>query len=294
MHDDEVDIDADLVERLIRGQFPEWADLPVRRLDSGGTVNAIYRLGGTLTVRLPLTAGGVKALRWERRWLDRLAPALPVAIPSLVAEGRPAGGYPFAWSVHRWIPGETPVEGRLTEAEPLARDLAAFVTALRRVGAAGAPTAHRGGPLADLDAATRDAIEDLRRTDEPFDADAALATWEAALAAPPWSDAPQWVHADLMPSNLLVARGRLTAVLDFSTGGVGDPACDLIPAWNLLPAPARRVFRDEVGLDDAAWTRGRGRALSMALIQLPYYRATNHVISANARHVIRETCAGIP
>jgi aminoglycoside phosphotransferase (APT) family kinase protein len=94
-----------------------------------------------------------------------------------------------------------------------------------------------------------------------------------------------------MPSNLLVTGDRLTAVLDFATVGTGDPACDLIPAWNLLPSPAREIFRDAVAVDEATWSRGRGWALSMAVIQLPYYRDTNPTISANARHVIREVVA---
>jgi aminoglycoside phosphotransferase (APT) family kinase protein len=288
LHADEADIDADLVERLIRGQFRQWADLPIERLASGGTVNAVYRLGEAFTVRLPLTKGGVTALEREARWLPGLAPALPVTIPTVVATGEPAEGYPWKWSVHRWIEGQNPVEGHLTEPELLAHDLAEFVTAIRNADIDGGPSAYRGVPLVTADAGTRAAIEELRHTDEPFDADAAVAAWQEALAAPPWAAEPCWLHSDLMPSNLLVDRGRLTAVLDFATVGTGDPACDLIPAWNLLPAPARNIFRTEVDVDDATWLRGRGWALSMAVIQLPYYRNTNPIISANARHVIRE------
>lgn len=291
MHADEVDTDADLVRRLLRGQFPRWADLPIERLASGGTVNAVYRLGAELTVRLPLTSGGVRDLAREVRWLPRLAPALPVAIPTVVATGTAAEGYPWAWAVHRWIDGATPVEGRLAEPELLALDMAEFVTALRKTDLDDGPSAYRGVPLATVDPHVRAAIEDLRHTDEPVDTDAAMAAWQEALAAPLWTADPCWVHSDLMPSNLLVTGDRLTAVLDFATVGVGDPACDLIPAWNLLPAPAREVFRDKVNVDDATWTRGRGWALSMALIQLPYYRHTNQVISANARHVITEVLA---
>jgi len=294
MHADEATTDASLVRRLLRGQFPRWADLPIERLASGGTVNAVYRLGDRLSVRLPLTAGGVDDLDWEARWLPRLAPKLPVAIPTVVAGGVPAEGYPHPWAVHEWIDGTTPVEGRLRDPGAMSRDLAAFVTAMREVNLPDGPAAYRGGSLAAVDRETRTAIEELRHTDEPFDPDSALAAWQDALDAPEWTGAPCWVHSDLMPSNLLVTENRLAAVIDFATAGVGDPACDLIPAWNLLPAPARESFRDAVGLDDATWRRGRGWALSMAVIQLPYYRHTNPVISANARFVIDEvrTAAG--
>lgn len=77
-----------------------------------------------------------------------------------------------------------------------------------------------------------------------------------------------------------------------SIGGTdADPACDLIPAWNLLPSSTRGAFREAVDVDDATWARGRGWALAMAVIQLPYFRNTNPIISANARHVIREVLA---
>jgi aminoglycoside phosphotransferase (APT) family kinase protein len=291
MHTDEADIDAELVRRLLRVQFPHWADLPLGRLASGGTVNAIYRLGDELTVRLPLTAGGARAIDWEARWLHRLAPALPVTIPVVVATGAPGEGYPWAWAVQRWIEGETPVEGHLASPEAVAAALAEFIAAMGKVSLPGAPAAYRGIPLVTVDRHTRAAIEDLRCTGEPFDADAILAAWTRALAAAPWTGAPRWVHSDLMPSNLLLRDGRLAAVLDFSTAGTGDPACDLIPAWNLLPSAARDIFRDMACVDDATWTRGWGWALSMAVIQLPYYRTTNLVISANARHVIGEVLA---
>ncbi len=280
MHADEHAIDTALVERLVRGQFPRWADRPVTPLASGGTVNAVYRLGDDLTVRLPLTAGGASDIAKERRILATLG-ELPAAVPAVVAVGEPAEGYPWPWAVHGWLDGEPALEGRA------AFGLAEFVLALRANRVAG-PPARRGKPLSTVDTATRGAIDDLSRTGEPFDPEAALAVWTAALNAPQWTGPPCWVHADLMPSNLLLRDGRLSGVLDWATAGVGDPACDLIPAWNLLTAQTRPTFRDTVGADDATWERGRGRALSMAVIQLPYYRHTNPVISANARYVLAE------
>ncbi|WIX99468.1 aminoglycoside phosphotransferase family protein [Amycolatopsis mongoliensis] len=282
MHADEHAIDTALVRRLVRGQFPCWGYLPVTPLASGGTVNAVYRLGADLTVRLPLTAGGAADIAKERRVLATLG-SLPVAVPAVAAVGEPAEGYPWPWAVHRWLDGEPALEGRAASV----RDLAEFVVALRASTADG-PPAYRGKPLSSVDAGVRRAISELERTGEPFDASAALARWTSALAAPQWTGPPCWLHSDLMPSNLLLRNGRLTGVLDWATAGLGDPACDLIPAWNLFTAATRPVFRDAVGADDATWARGRGWALAMSVIQLPYYRHTNAVISANARHVLTE------
>ena len=106
------------------------------------------------------------------------------------------------------------------------------------------------------------------------------------MTTPAWDAPPVWIHGDLWPMNLLCREGRLRAVIDFGTMGIGDPACDLIPAWNLFPSHARRHFRNAVGVDDATWARGRGWALSIALIAIPYYHRTNPRLAANAHHVL--------
>lgn len=294
MHDGMHPIDDDLVRRLVAGQFPRWAGLEVRRLASGGTVNAMYRLGDELVVRLPLVAGGAGDVQLERTWLPRLAPHLRTPIPEVLGMGAPGEGYPWPWSVYRWLAGENPQAGAISRPELLAEDLARFVASMRRITMPGAPQAHRGGPVASLDAATRAAIEELRGIpEEGVDCDAALAVWEEALRAPSWYGPLVWLHADLLPGNLLVDGGRLSAVIDFGCLGVGDPACDLFPAWNLLPADAREVFRAALDVDDATWTRGRGRALSQAVIALPYYRRTNPVMARQARHAIGTVLAGV-
>lgn len=292
---DPVAVDEDLVRRLVAGQFPRWAALEVTRFPSGGTVNHVYRLGADMAVRLPLGRGGAEDVPRERDWLPRLAPRLPAAVPEVLGAGEPAEGYPWPWSVYRWMPGENPEAGALTAPGALAGDLAAFVRAMRGVTLPGAPRAHRGGPVATQDAETRAAIEALRGIpEEGVDCDAATAVWEETLRAPAWDGPPVWLHADLIPGNLLVEGGRLGAVIDFGCAGVGDPACDLFPAWNLLPAGAREVFREAVGVDDATWTRGRGRTLSQALIALPHYRGTNAAMARGARHVIRAVLEETP
>jgi aminoglycoside phosphotransferase (APT) family kinase protein len=283
MHADEVDTDAGLVRRLLAGQFPHWAGLPLEPVPSAGTDNALYRLGDDMVVRLPRIDWAVDNVEREHRWLPWLAPRLPVAVPVPLGKGAPAEGYPWSWSVYSWLDGENPAVGRSPDAGALATGLARFVTALRRIDPAGGPPAGRGVPLVARDAPTRAAIDALRGT---VDTAAVTEAWDSALRAPAWPGPPIWVHGDLSPGNLLVVDGRLSAVIDFGGVGVGDPACDLIVAWNLLPAGASEVFRATLHVDDATWDRGRGWALSIALLQLPYYHRTNPALAANARHVI--------
>lgn len=286
MHADEPDIDTPLVHRLIAGQFPRWAGLPVERVDSAGTSNAMYRLGEDMVVRLPRTAGAAGDVEKEHTWLPRLAaPPLPAAIPVPLGKGEPGEGYPWPWSVYRWLDGENPAPGRIREPRLLAQDMADFITALRRVDPADGPASYRSETLAERDAATRSALAELRGT---LDTAAAAAAWDTALRAPEWPGPPVWIHADLQPGNLLLADARLSAVIDFGCLGLGDPAVDLIVAWYVLPASVRGAFRAAVRADEAMWARGRGWALSVALLELRYYRDTNPAMAAIARHVIAE------
>jgi aminoglycoside phosphotransferase (APT) family kinase protein len=283
MHEEEVATDAALVRRLLEAQFPEWADLPIERVPSSGTDNALYRLGEDMVVRLPRIDWAVGAVEKERRWLPFLAPHLPVEVPLPLANGEPGEGYEWPWTVYSWLDGENPQIGGGTV--ELARDLAAFVSALRALDAAEAPRASRGGPLAAEDAHVRRALEQL---DGEVDAESAAAVWDEALRAPAWDGPPRWFHGDLMASNLLLRDGRLAAVIDFGTCGAGDPAIDLLPAWNFLPVGAREVYRAELGADEASWTRARGWAVAKAVQAIPYYKETNPPLANNGRHVLRE------
>jgi aminoglycoside phosphotransferase (APT) family kinase protein len=269
-------------------QFPEWADLPIEPVESAGTDNAIYRLGDDMAVRLPRIHWATGQVDREREWLPRLAPHLPVAIPVQLEKGEPAEGYPWNWAVYEWLNGENPTVDRIADPHLLATDVAEFIAALQRVDPADAPRAGRGVPLARRDADTRTAIDALHGM---VDTDAVTAVWNAALRAPEWPGAPLWLHTDLAPGNLLVVDGRLSAVIDFAGVGAGDPAGDLPVAWNLLPAEVRDGFRAALEVDDATWERGRGWALSIALIQLPYYDRTNAALAAGARHTIAQVLA---
>jgi aminoglycoside phosphotransferase (APT) family kinase protein len=293
MHADELDIDEALVGRLIAGQFPQWARLPVRRVPSSGTDNAIFRLGDALAVRLPRIHWAVDQVAKEQQWLPRFAPRLPLAVPVPLARGEPAEGYPHDWSVVPWLAGDNATAGRLPDLRRAAADLARFLLALRRLETTGGPppadpTTGRGVPLAARDDYTRSAVAGLGGL---VDGAAVTTAWEAALAAPAWDGPPVWIHGDLQPGNLLADRGRLSAVIDWGSLGLGDPACDLIIAWTLFSGESRAAFRAALDVDDATWARGRGWALSIALVALPYYLETNPAITAASRQAIASVLA---
>jgi aminoglycoside phosphotransferase (APT) family kinase protein len=290
MHIDEIDVNVSLVRRLLAVQFPQWADLLIDPVHCAGTDNAIFRLGDDMSVRLPRIHNATLQVDKEHLWLPRLAPHLPLAIPVPLAKGTPGEGYPWQWSVYLWLKGENATIEHIADKGQAARDLAHFIAALQQIDPTGGPppgshNSFRGEPLPMRDAETRAAIATLHGM---LDVDTVAAAWEVVLQAPAWEGAPVWIHGDLSPLNLLVERGRLSAVIDFGCLGIGDPACDLQVAWNLLSTQTRDIFRSALQVDDAMWTRGRGWALSVGLIALPYYQSTNPVLASISRRAIDE------
>lgn len=288
-------VDESLAHGLLEHQFPQWAGLPLTRLRTGGSDHVIFRLGDALTVRIPRGDWAAHQAVKEATWLPRLAPLLPVAISFPVATGAPALGYPWHWSVHRWLPGETvsPEAGGDTVA--MARQLAGFLRALHAVpdtvaeAAASLDDVSRPA-LARRDRSTR---EDIAAVADAFDAAALLRVWETALGTPSWESGndPVWCHGDFHHGNLLAENGTLSAVIDFGELGLGDPACDVVIAYTLLSRPARVTFRDLLGLDDATWARGRGWALTTGLSAYTAYASSRPEVAAQTRRQITEALA---
>ena len=262
-------IDEHLARRLIDRQFPRWAHLPITPVEVDGWDNRTFRLGDGLTMRLPSGDWYALQVEKEQRWLPLLAPWLPLPIPEPVAKGEPGEGYPYPWSVYRWLDGDIATEAGIGDLSEFALELAVFLVALRGIDAGGgpAPGRHnffRGGPLATY---AEETLRSIERLGGEIPGDAALRMWEDAMAAD-WEGDPVWFHGDVATGNLLLRDGRLAAVIDFGTSGVGDPACDIVIAWTLLHGPSRDAFRATLGADPGTWSRGRGWALWKALISL--------------------------
>jgi len=293
LHDDEVDINPDLVRQLVATQFPHLADLAVTEFDSTGTVNAIYRLGDRLYVRLPRVQRWARGLERECKWLPLLAPSLTLQVPEPVVKGSPAGEYPFSWAIFHWIDGVTYAPDRIYDERQAAADLAQFVAELRGndLPPIGDDTPYGGRlPLAEQDADVRDWIA---QAGDLIDGPAVTAAWDDAVKGRAWDGTYCWIHSDLVPPNLLVNGGRLTGVIDFGATGLGDPATDLNPAWSVFGQAGRTVFRELVGADDDTWRRGRGISISQAVGLVPYYILTNPQLSALGQRMLREILADI-
>ena len=285
-------VDAALVQRLVAEQFPQWADLPVTPVEVDGWDNRTYRLGADMSVRLPSAEGYAPAVEKEQRWLPLLAPHLPLPVPVPLGQGVPALGYPYHWSVNRWLDGETASVERIADMSVFAADVADFIGALERVDTTGGPAGgahsfYRGASPAHYDDGTRQALTTL---DGRIDTVAAAEVWEAALAAT-WHGRPVWFHGDIAVGNLLVRNGRLVAVIDFGTSGVGDPACDLVIAWTMFEGPSRKAFRAALSHDSATWARARGWAIWKALIMMAGNLEDDPETAEENRRVIEEVIA---
>jgi aminoglycoside phosphotransferase (APT) family kinase protein len=289
---EKADITPALVFRLVAAQFPQWAELPVTRIETDGNDNTTFRLGDEMSVRLPSAEPYVAQVDKEQRWLPILADQLPVPIPHPLARGIPGFGYPWQWSVYRWLKGSPATIEPISNQSEFATALADFLAAMYRIDPTGGPPPglhnfFRGGPLTVYDAEARNAIATLGSEINTHDV---TELWEAAIGAT-WHGSPVWIHGDVSAENLLVDRGRLNAVIDFGCSAVGDPACDLTIAWTFFSGSARETFQAHVPVDAATWTRSRGWAVWKALITLVRTLKSNPERAARCRRVIEEVIA---
>jgi aminoglycoside phosphotransferase (APT) family kinase protein len=283
-------VDPTLVRSLLAEQFPDWTKLPLSRLEPAGSDHVIYRLGETMSVRLPRSDWADGEAAKEHTWLPLLAPQLPLAVPEPLALGAPGRGYAWHWSVTRWLDGTTASVDGLADPDLAAGQLADFLRALQAIPAAGTllPGPHPEldrAPLADRDQSTRAAIEAVAGV---FDTAALTEVWDNALDAPAWDREPVWCHGDFHTGNLLTVDGRISAVIDFGGLGMGDPACDLVVAYTLLSATTRPLFRAALDVDDATWTRGMGWGLTTGLNAYTSHAATEPRVARQTTRQLTE------
>lgn len=287
LHDNEVRIDAATAARLIRGQFPDYDDDPVRVLEEG-TDNAVFQIGQRASARFPLRKVDPElcrdALYREASALDELSRCCPFPTPQPMGVGRPGHGYPMPWAMQSWVAGNTATPEGLSSSEDFASDIAHLIAALRRANTDGREFSGsgRGGRLGDHDGWMAAC---LQKSETILDVLPLRRLWQQFRELP----APETLamcHKDLIPANLLVQGDRLVGVLDGGSFGPADPALDLVAAWHLFDAPRREVLRVQLGCDDAEWWRGAGWAFEQAMGLVWYYRDTHPRMAALGRSTL--------
>lgn len=291
MHTDQIDLTLATARQLIRDQFPLWADEPIDPAPSSGTVNRIVRIGDGFAARFPLRAADPDAtaetLRAEAAAADRLAALSPVPVPTVVGLGVPGRGYPLPWSVQTWVHGQVATSTSLASSVEFARDLAAFVAALRQADTRGQTFqgTNRGGDLRRHDEWVEECLHESR---DLLNTTLLAGLWKRYRQLPA-RHTDVMSHTDLIPGNLVTHGQRLTGVLDVGGFGAADPALDLVAGWHLLADAARGVFREALGSDDLEWARGRAWAFEQALGAVWYYIDSNppmHAMGAWTLHRI--------
>ncbi len=285
LHDDEIDIDADVVRHLLASQNNHLSSEKLEYVGSSGTSNIIFRVGQKHLIRLPRCPRDETSLLKETKWLPTLSPQLSLGTPRLVMKGQPTDAFPLAWAIYTWLDGENFDPRLVGDGVDSGNTLANFVSELRSINPSEGPRSDRDS---DLIASDPQVIEAIRSLGSNFDKEAITFAWETLSNYPNWRGVNTWTHGDLLPPNILVKDGRISAIIDFGLIGVGDPAVDLIPAWSTLRGVARERFRSTLQVDDSAWYRGQGMALRQALKIIPYYLKSNPGFASMACDTVEE------
>ncbi len=285
-------IDASLVRSLIASQFPRWKELSIDPVAMSGWDNRTFHLGSEMLVRLPSAAEYELQVEKEHEWLPKLAPALPLPLPTPLVIGKPEHGYPWKWSIYRWLKGKAVASASVDDLVAFASDLANFLNALHQIDSTGGPppglhSFYRGGSLLVYDANTRRAINFLKGK---IDTNAATDVWERALSTS-WKNPPVWVHGDISAGNLLVQADKLCAVIDFGQLAIGDPACDLSINWTLFQGESREAFQRILAHDKKTWARARGWTLWKALEVAAGFTNPSNSESKQCWRIIKEVIA---
>ncbi len=287
----EVEIDEALARRLLAEQHPDLADRPMALLANGWD-NVIFRLGDDLVVRLPRRQLGADLVANELRWLPELAERLPLPVPAPVRSGTATAGYPWAWTVCPFFPGDVAADVTLHEPTQDAERLGTFLAALHVEAPPEAPhNPVRGHRVADLDERF---AANVGRLGGLADAAPLRRRWQELAGVAEWDGPRIWFHGDLHSANTIVVDGAISAVIDFGDVAAGDPAVDLTIAWMLFDAADRQRFRAAAGarlaVDEATWERAQLWGLHFAVLYL-LHSADNERFERMGRRLLRALLA---
>lgn len=261
----EVEINKDLVYRLIKEQFPELSELKLEFLDSGWD-NEIFRLGEDYVVRIPRRELALKLIQNEIKWLQFLKGKLPIAIPSPERVGEATDYYPWPWTIIPWFNGKSSNLALPDSSEAIR--LMEFLKALHSIKAKDAPENKSRGVALESKAEAIKARMERLKTSTSFITEQIEAFWQLALNEP-FVDSDYLIHGDLHSRNIIVNEGKFEAIVDWGDITSGDPATDLGILWMLFKdKEVRQNALNAYGADASLRIRARGWAVFFGLTLL--------------------------
>ena len=257
-----MNINVELAQKLIAEQFPKWAHFPISPVSHSGWDNRTFHLGQDMVIRLPSAEEYAPQILKECLWLPKLSRQVSFKIPKPMGLGYPSEIYPWHWSINTWIDGSSLNQEPNVDLKQLAKVLAQFLKEFEAADAHNGPEAgkhnfYRGASLTHYDHEMQDAIPKIENDKQR---EIAGKLWHEAVSSK-WEHLPVWVHGDIATGNLLIKDGGLEAVIDFGQLAIGDPACDLVIAWNFFDTDSRAIFKKSMNLDECTWIRAMGWCL---------------------------------
>jgi aminoglycoside phosphotransferase (APT) family kinase protein len=263
----DITVDEALARRLIEAQFP---DLELRSLSllGQGWDMTVWLVDDRCVFRFPRRDMVIPGLINEIAYLPRLAPLLPLPIPSPTYLGEASPEYAWPFYGAPFLPGRELADTGLDDIRrtALGRPLGEFLRTLHhtRLDADLPLDPVRRADMTFRVPKTRERLvelEELGLWRAPREAHAVID--EAVGLGPPEPTA--LVHGDLHLRHLLVDHaGRATAVIDWIDLSYNNPGVDLVLYWCVLTPEGRREFREAYGkiTDDQLLC---GRILSLFL-----------------------------
>lgn len=257
------------VRQLLRNQFPDFANLTITETNPQGWDHTSYRLGDSYVARFPNAEYYAPQINKEFQWLPYLSKNLSTPIPKPLYLGKPDHNFNWHWTISKWIEGTTATLDSINDNYEFTYNIAYFLDELLKVPILNAPhpsphNFYRGGDLIHYDQQVQQLLRDL---EDRVDVIRATHIWQVALASS-WTNNPVWIHGDFAPSNIIIEKNKLKAVIDFGLCAVGDPACDLTIAWSFLSEKNRDIFKTLISLDTQTWERSKAWALWKAMLVL--------------------------
>ena len=289
------DITPFLARKLIAEQFPAYAHLPITSVEKQGHDNRTYRLGPDMLIRMPTAESYALKVPKEQALLPKLVSHLTVSIPVPIKMGAASQGYPYPFSIYKWLEGSSINLLVLDNdcLEKLASDLVRFLKELQSIDDVDgpAPGQHnwwRGDHVSVYDKGAREQISELSTV---INKGKAIDLWERACKTK-WDKSPVWIHGDFAIGNMLLKNGKLSAIIDFGGVALGDPACDLVVAWTFLNGKARDIFIQEMDLDEDTWLRAKAWALWKATFELCQIADKNSPEALIQKRIIEDVIYG--